>query len=126
MSAESAGDDPPAEWSPDGDDLARALVGRAKADNSRLGPLGRVFRPRRRRRTWQAGSWSGPKPDDRDPQAVGAVVDKLVGDHGWSEELAVHAAIARWDQIVGAELAAHVRPERFDDGVLVVQAASTA
>jgi predicted nucleic acid-binding Zn ribbon protein len=34
--------------------------------------------------------------------------------------------IGRWDAVVGAEIAAHCRPETFDDGVLTVRADSTA
>ena len=32
----------------------------------------------------------------------------------------------RWDQLVGADVAAHTRPERFSDGELVVIADSAA
>jgi predicted nucleic acid-binding Zn ribbon protein len=53
-------------------------------------------------------------------------VDRLVGEHGWTEELAIHGVIARWDQIVGAEIAAHVRTERYAKGELIVRADSTA
>ncbi len=33
---------------------------------------------------------------------------------------------ARWEELVGAEVAAHATPEAFDDGRLVVRAGSTA
>jgi predicted nucleic acid-binding Zn ribbon protein len=38
----------------------------------------------------------------------------------------VHAVIARWEQIVGADLAAHVTTEQYADGELTVRADSTA
>lgn len=38
----------------------------------------------------------------------------------------MHAVIARWEQIVGEDVAAHVQTERFSEGVLTVRADSTA
>lgn len=113
-------------WEPDGTDLARALVARAQSDQ-RAAPA----RPRgRARRSHAAGSsgsaWSGPGTDERDPQTLEHAVDRLVGEHGWGEELSVHAVIARWEQIVGDDVAAHVRTEKFSDGELTVRADSTA
>lgn len=113
-------------WEPDGTDLARALVARAQADQ-RSSPA----KPRKRGRTYRpAGSsgstWSGPDADDRDPKPLEDAVDRLVGEHGWGEELSVHAVIARWEQIVGEDVAAHVQTERYSEGVLTVRADSTA
>lgn len=113
-------------WEPDGTDLARALVARAQSDQ-RAAPA----RPRRRgRRSYGTGSpgsaWSGSGADERDPQTLERAVDRLVGEHGWGEELSVHAVIARWEQIVGDDVAAHVRTEKFSDGELTVRADSTA
>ena len=34
--------------------------------------------------------------------------------------------LGRWDAVVGADVAAHCRPETFEDGVLTVRADSTA
>ncbi|MBB5787223.1 DUF721 domain-containing protein [Jiangella mangrovi] len=124
-------------WNPDGEELAKALVARAKAAGQSGGraPARRTGGSGtggsggpggwRRRRAPGAG-WSGPGSDDRDPQAVGSAVDKLIGEHGWGEDLAVHGAVARWDQLVGPEVAAHVQPEHYEDGVLSVRADSTA
>jgi predicted nucleic acid-binding Zn ribbon protein len=118
------------DWIPDGEDLARALVARAKAAGHRGGSLTlRPSNPRGRGRVSRSVSgsgWSGPAGDDRDPQTLGKVVDKLVGEHGWDEDLAVHGVVARWDRVVGSDLAAHVRPERYVDGVLTLRAESTA
>jgi predicted nucleic acid-binding Zn ribbon protein len=50
----------------------------------------------------------------------------LVGEHGWGQDLAVHGTVARWDQVVGPDVAAHVRPERYSAGELTVRADSTA
>ena len=132
----SRGDEPAAAhspWDPEGTELARALFAqaRAAARTGRPGPKGggpgrRTPGPTWRRRPVAESAWSGPGRDDRDPQGLSAAVDRLVGEHGWGEEIAVHAVIARWDILVGPEVAAHVRPERYADGVLAVRADSTA
>lgn len=134
--AAGAVDQPAAEdrftWNPDGDDLARALLARAKVAGR---PGGAAHNPKTARKRARGGrwsrrapgsGWSGPGSDERDPQSVAVTLDRLVGEHGWSEDLAVHGAVARWDQLVGPEVAAHVRPEHYDDGVLTVRADSTA
>lgn len=69
---------------------------------------------------------SGAAPDDRDPQSVSRAMSRLVAEHGWTTELAVHGVFGRWESIVGAEVAAHCAPERFVDGRLTVRADSTA
>ncbi|RKS80354.1 putative nucleic acid-binding Zn ribbon protein [Motilibacter peucedani] len=69
---------------------------------------------------------SGPRPDDRDPQAFSRAVDRLVRDRGWELDAAVGALLGRWDAVVGADVAAHATPESFEDGVLTVRASSTA
>ena len=118
------GGSPADDWNPDGVDLARSLVARAKSQRWRSG--GRA-RPERRSGTRRQGAgWSGPAGDDRDPQPLEAAVERLVGEHGWGEDLAVHGVVARWDQVVGTGVAEHVRPERYADTVLTVRADSTA
>lgn len=51
---------------------------------------------------------------------------RLVAEYGWETDVAVHGVFGRWAQIVGAEVAQHCVPIRFDDGELVVQADATA
>jgi predicted nucleic acid-binding Zn ribbon protein len=50
----------------------------------------------------------------------------LIGDQGWQTEAAMGSVFGRWPQIVGVDLAAHTRPDRFSDGELLVIADSTA
>ena len=103
---------------------------------ARPGPRPDPRRPRARRRPrasggrggrgGRPGQVSGSHPDDRDPQLLGAMVDKLVGDQGWELELRVRGVFARWPELVGDEVAAHTHPETFTDGKLVVRTDSTA
>jgi predicted nucleic acid-binding Zn ribbon protein len=78
--------------------------------------------PARRKGRSAAGQGSG----DSDPQPLAAAISKLLADRGWQQQAAVSSAFGRWEEIVGAELAAHARPEGLHDGELVVIADSTA
>ena len=104
----------------DGLDLARAQT-RATAGST---PAAR--RRRGRKQATEGTTVSGAHPDDRDPQLLGAMVDKLVGDQGWELELRVRGVFARWPELVGEEVGAHSTPETFTDGKLVVRTDSTA
>jgi len=116
-------------WNPTGLDLARAVTGEIAA---RANTAGR--RQRRRRRgsfdgtsdADRSGGYSGPAPDDRDPQDMQSTLDRLVADRGWGTDLAVAGAVARWPLVVGEKVAAHAVAEEFDDGVLTVRADSTS
>ena len=70
-----------------------------------------------------------PKPasytNDRDPQPPGSAIERLVRDQGWEDQSAVAVLMSEWAQIVGTDLAEHVQPVTFDEGVLTVQASST-
>ena len=94
----------------------------------RAGRPGRAGRPSQRRRSkWRdPADYSGPGPDDRDPQPVASAVEELVGDRGWAQALAVGGVEGRWAQIVGTDVAAHCLPEEFEAGRLTVRADSTA
>jgi predicted nucleic acid-binding Zn ribbon protein len=80
---------------------------------------------RQRRRIAGEGR-SGAGPDARDPQLFGVTMQQIVGERGWTQEVAVGGVMGRWAQVVGAEMAAHVVPETFEDGVLALRADSTA
>ena len=103
----------------DGLELAKSLT-KATAGST---PAARKKRARRRRTDPEL---SGAHPDDRDPQLLGSMVEKLVGAQGWDLELRVRGVFARWPELVGDEIAAHTTPETFADGKLVVRTDSTA
>jgi predicted nucleic acid-binding Zn ribbon protein len=110
---------------PDGLDLARDLA----RSTARSSPAKRVRRRQTGggapRRTGKAAH-SGAFPDDRDPQTLDVTVNRLVDDHGWDVDLRVAGVFARWAELVGDEVARHVTPETFTDGVLGVRTDSTA
>ena len=69
---------------------------------------------------------SRTSPDDRDPALLGTQLDRLLLDRGWTADVTVGSVMGRWAEIVGRDLAAHVRPVSFEGTVLTVQADSTA
>lgn len=114
-----------------GGELARAVAHAYRDVRPRTPPR----RPRRGSDRWVdrpgAGAGgqpqlSGPGPDERDPLRLDRLLSRLVAEHGWAADVAVHGVFSRWDDIVGAQLAEHCRPEQFVDGRLVVRADSTA
>jgi predicted nucleic acid-binding Zn ribbon protein len=112
VSDDRAGADPP----PD--------PGRRLLDRARQAP---PAQPRRRRRVPPEDQrWSGAGADPRDPAPVAAALDALVTERRWQDTLRTAGIPARWEQIVGAEIAARCRPDRLDDGELTCVAESTA
>jgi predicted nucleic acid-binding Zn ribbon protein len=95
--------------------IARALAGRTG-----------IRRPRLRNTRKVDPAASSAHPDDRDPQSLDSTLGRLVRDQGWETDLRVHGVFSRWSAVVGAEVAAHVTPESFADGRLVVRTDSTA
>jgi predicted nucleic acid-binding Zn ribbon protein len=113
-----------------GIDLARRALEEARAaakasgksvgQGRRSGTGVRALRARRRR------GWSGPGPDDRDPQPFGALTNAIAKQRGWSPKVSEGTVLGRWVQVVGEDIAAHAEPTGLRDGILSVSAESTA
>ncbi|NJP91595.1 DUF721 domain-containing protein [Nonomuraea sp. FMUSA5-5] len=97
--------------------MAREKLAQAKADAAKRGQLPRR-EPRRRA--------AGPRRDSGDPQLFGRAIADLLADRGWERPAKVGAVFGRWVEIVGPDLAAHTKPESFDDGEVLIAADSTA
>ena len=128
-----APDGPPAGRDPDGGEagttgpeLARAVLDAALA--RRNAAAARV--PRRRPAGETGGrrlrGYSGPGPDPRDPQLFGDLLDRLMKARGWEKPKAEATVFGAWEKVVGPDIAKHSRPVRLDEGVLTVEAESTA
>ncbi|MFI6928233.1 DUF721 domain-containing protein [Nonomuraea spiralis] len=96
--------------------MAREKLAQAKADAAKRGQLPRR-EPRRK---------AGPRREAGDPQLFGRAIADLLADRGWEQSAAVGAVFGRWQDIVGPDLAAHTRPESFDEGEVLIAADSTA
>lgn len=109
-----------------GPQLARAVLDAAKARREAAG------RTRRRTGTGTGGGerrlrgYSGPGPDPRDPQPLGAVLNRLVKARGWQQPAAEATVFGAWERVVGPEVAQHSRPVKLENGELTVEARSTA
>jgi predicted nucleic acid-binding Zn ribbon protein len=74
-----------------------------------------------------AASPPGNKRSRRDdPQLLALSIGGLLDQQGWQQQAAMGSVFGRWAEIVGADLAAHTRPDSFADGELAVVADSTA
>ncbi|MER5332615.1 DciA family protein [Micromonospora sp. NPDC002717] len=126
----AGGGDAPAGAS--GPELARAVLDAARARREA------AARTRRRAPGGGAGGdgdggpqrrlrgYSGPGPDPRDPQPLGAVLNRLVKARGWQQPAAEATVFGAWERVVGPEVAQHSRPVKLEDGELTVEARSTA
>ena len=92
---------------PDAAGLALARYRRARRESAGRDPGPR--RPGRRRSVVRGELRSGPGPDSRDPMPLSSALTRLVSDRGWGEEISVWSLTHRWDQIVGPQVASHVR-----------------
>ena len=118
--------------------LAAEALAEAKADARARGdlPAGR----QRQAVTWNkaisterslegvSGQAGLPRGRSRreDPQLLTSAIEGLLDQRGWQQQAAMGSVFGRWPEIVGADLAAHTRPDRLDGGELVVIADSTA
>ena len=104
--------------------LALARARKAAADKG----LRPGLKPLRRRRpaNQPQGTPSGSGPDARDPMLIGEQLEKFVADRGWEVDVAVGSVIGRWSQLVGPDIAEHVQPVSFENGILTLRAVSTA
>ena len=82
-------------------------------------PVRNQTRGRRRR-------WSGPGPDSRDPELLGSATLGLARNRGWSTKVAEGSVFGQWETVVGEQIAEHVTPASLTDGVLTIEAESTA
>ena len=62
----------------------------------------------------------------REPLGLGAAIGRLAKSRRWSEQAAMGTVMARWDHIVGPDVAAHCAIETFEERRLVVRCTSTA
>ncbi len=113
-----------------GMDLVRRALeearGAARSQGKEVGRGGRS--PSRRRTTPRTGGrrWSGPGPDQRDPQLLGSATRDLAKSRGWSPRVAEGTVFAQWAEVVGEQIAEHAQPTALREGVLSVSAESTA
>jgi predicted nucleic acid-binding Zn ribbon protein len=104
---------------------AREALDRAKADARARGEApGPASAAQAARKADRGTRPRRPRRDD--PQPLGTAIQGLLNDQGWQAAAAVGSVFGRWPEIVGAEMAAHTKPDRLNGDELVVIADSTA
>jgi len=103
-------------------DLTRDALNQARG----LGSRPTWARARRARRGREDTTYSGPAPDERDPQLLGSVFDGLLEERGWRRSVTEARVFADWAGLVGDELARHCEPQALRGGELRITAESSA
>lgn len=124
------GSDPPAHLAGlKGMDLVRRTLeearGVARVQGKDVG-RGRTSPAPRRNPGGGRRRWSGPGPDQRDPQPLGVATGDLARTRGWSGKVAEGSVFGRWRAVVGDQIADHANPKSLHEGVLTITAESTA
>ncbi|MGW0180030.1 DUF721 family protein [Nocardia sp. NPDC003345] len=112
-----------------GVDLARRALEEARAAARASGKSvgqGRSSPRRGQRAGRRRSGWSGPRPDDRDPQPLSKLATSIARSRGWSAKVAEGTVFGHWAGVVGEDIAAHATPVKLENGVLSVAAESTA
>lgn len=99
-------------------DARQVARSRAKAKDR---DLTREARAKDRERRGEHDSYFG-----RDPQGIGRIFGRFLKERGWSQPVAVGGVIARWRELVGAEIADHCEAVAFEDSTVRVRCDSTA
>jgi predicted nucleic acid-binding Zn ribbon protein len=112
-----------------GMDLVRRTLeearGAARSQGKDVG-RGRTSPARRVAGKGKRRTWSGPGPDARDPQPFGAATRDLARRQGWAPRVAEGSVFGQWPTVVGEQIAEHANPSSLREGVLTVEAESTA
>jgi predicted nucleic acid-binding Zn ribbon protein len=106
---------------PDRARLAAEALAEAKADARARGDL-----PAGHQRPAGGAGAETRRARRDDPEPLAAAIGGLLDGRGWQQQAAMGSVFGRWAEIVGADLAAHTRPDTFADGELAVTADSTA
>lgn len=97
-------------------DLARSLLAAARR---RANKFTRERTRGKPERTRESGEYEGP-------QLLNESLEELIAERGWREKMKDSDLFLRWNELVGAEIAGHVQPLSFTQGVLTLGAESTA
>lgn len=111
---------------PTGLDLASEIARQTARNAPLLPPVAPPTSSTKRRRGRFEEQRSGARPDDRDPQRLGNVLNQVSNRRGWVKRISLSTVLRNWAGLVGADNAEHSQPVNFEDGVLTVQCDSTA
>ena len=78
------------------------------------------------RKNRSLNSTETPREKIGDPQPLNSVLSELVATRDWRQGIAEGSLFTEWVSVVGAEVGSHSTPISLMDGLLTVQASSTA
>ncbi|MGP9782715.1 RNA-binding protein [Arthrobacter sp. MYb211] len=114
-------------------DSAKALLNRMRKLAEERGEpridaarMERVKKRQAARRGFAAPKGTASEGSARDPHAIGEIVNRMSKSRGWNTQVAVGSVLGRWAELVGENVAAHCKPESFEDTVVVVRCDSTS
>ena len=105
--------------------MAESEVPETIATYLRLRGLEPSKRYKKKRRVVDDDDENAPFAPGRDPKPLGEAIDVLTRSSGWEPHLQREDLALNWEEIAGAENAAHSHIETFSRGVVVVRCDST-
>jgi|688.fasta_scaffold242481_3 predicted nucleic acid-binding Zn ribbon protein len=105
-------------------DLARSLLAAARRRSNRY--KREQEKSNTRRSTNERSSSESESSEYQGPQLLNESLAELINERGWRERVKDSDLFLQWGELVGSELADHVQPIAFTDGILTVSAESTA
>lgn len=103
-------------------DLARSLLAAARRRANKFTRERTRGKPERTRESGE----SGESGEYVGPQLLNESLEELIAERGWREKMKDSDLFLKWNELVGAEIAGHVQPLSFAQGVLTLGAESTA
>ena len=108
-------------------DLARSLLAAARRRANKFSrERGQRDNQSRDRQARDGGATDGENHEYQGPALISESLTELIAQRGWREKMRDSDLFIRWSELVGKELADHVQPISFTDGLLTVSAESTA
>lgn len=104
-------------------DLARSLLAAARRRSNRFK---REQDKSGSRRSGSVNDGGASEAEYQGPQLLNESLAELIDARGWRERVKDSDLFVKWSELVGSEIADHVQPITFADGVLAVSAESTA
>ena len=100
--------------------LARSLLAAARRRTNRF--------TRERKKLDKQSALPEPNQSDhyQGPQLINESIEDLIAQRGWRERMKDSDLFVKWAELVGADIAEHVQPLSFAQGILSVSAGSTA
>ena len=105
-------------------DLARSLLAAARRRSNRF--KREQEKSKTRRNSNERATTESESVEYQGPQQLNESLAELIDERGWRERVKDSDLFLKWSELVGSEVAEHVHPITFSDGVLTVSAESTA